>query len=222
MTDEPSLTMLPTPELVATVRAILAHPGGFDWKINGLGFIRCDLDGDDYCLNVWDRRLCTIDRAVIHTHPWDLESLVLSGAVRNRQFHVGDNSLHIHTNPHLATHYGVHIHTRPWDLDDAIADQKPALYELGKRETAVWSTDEGYRLARGEAHATDYLAGTVTLVRRTNRDPSRRVGIWWPKDDGDVWNDPSTQTLDEDGIWNTCQLALATWREVTNFGDWQA
>ena len=208
----PSLTMKHTAELDLMVRQVLAHPEGHPWTLMGFGMLRCDLGGRDYRLNIWDRRYRTIDVASIHDHPWDLESLILSGPITNVLYEDRDR-FELSTNPHYCTHYRNTIQPG----SDGVELDPPKLTELAEVSRTSYGPGEGYAQGGKEIHDSLYLTGTVTLIRRTNRATEARSGdrarIYWPKAAGATWVDAIPQEATAEKVRAICDVALAMWGE---------
>lgn len=209
-----SLTLTPTPELSALVRNMLRHPGAFPWTLQGFGMLRCDIDGRDYRLNVWDRRFRTMDVATLHDHPWDLESLVLSGAITNVIYEEGLPSYALEANPGRRTHYRNVIQPGR----EAAEVEPPTMVELNAISKTTYRPGEGYSQPAKAIHDTSYVTGTVTLIRRMNRQTEGTSGdrarVYWPKSGPAHWVDATPQEATPEKVRAVCDVALAMWGEV--------
>jgi len=84
----PALDQPQVPEHIAE-RALdaLGSPHSSMWTVQGLGMLRTYLDDDRiYRLHVWDytyRTVGPLTTSDVHTHPWDMCSLVVLGSVTN-------------------------------------------------------------------------------------------------------------------------------------------
>lgn len=201
-------TMQLTPELEAMVRSILQHPEGHPWTIMGFGMVRCDIDGRDFRLNIWDRRFQTNKVSTIHDHPWNLESLVLSGCVENVIYETISRA---HSSEQK--HWGVII--EPGPVGGQMSDPRPwKLEEVGRTR---YTKGEGYAQGRREVHESLYVTGTVTLIRRTDRDTESERGdtahVYWPEEFGEEWVDATPQKATMKKVRKACEVALARWDE---------
>jgi hypothetical protein len=71
----------------ALVRFILEHALEYKWSIQGFGMLRLYLPGpQEPRLNIWDSRFRVPNVSIIHTHPWDFNSLIVSGNMLNVRF----------------------------------------------------------------------------------------------------------------------------------------
>jgi hypothetical protein len=201
------LTMTATPELVAMVRHMLAHPEGLPWSLQGFGMLRCDIDGRDYRLHVWDHRFRAPSVASIHDHPWDLESLVLSGSITNVLYKIEEDTAPVSR----ANHYGNLIQPGP----EAREIERPRPMVLRVLERSTYRSGAGYAQRADEVHDTEFTTGTVTLVRRTNRQTTGAAGdkarIFWPKAHGRDWLDATPQEATREKVKTICDVALAMW-----------
>lgn len=202
-----------TPELDVMVRQVLAHPDGQPWTLQGFGMLRCDVMGREYRLHIWDRRFRADDVASIHDHPWDLESLVLSGAITNVLYEDHGSAFELHTNPHLATHYRNII--EPGDVGGEL--EAPTLTRMTELSRTTYRAGDRYSQSAAEIHDTMYVTGTVTLVRRTNRQTTAKGGdranVYWPTSAGATWKDATPQEATPDKVRSICEVALAMWGE---------
>lgn len=198
-----------TPELDVLVRQILTHPEGHPWTLMGFGMLRTDLMGREYRLHVWDHRYQTIDVAMVHDHPWDLESLVLSGQLTNITYTRCNSP---------KSHWQVEIQPGP----EAAQVSPPHQVSLAVDDRAIYHQGDRYTSDKADLHETRYVTGTVTLVRRTNRTTDALTGdravACWPISGPDHWVDARPQEADPDTVRRICDVALAMWGELSRPG----
>lgn len=66
---------------------LIGKAGLTGWSLQGLGMLRKYLTADKrFRLHVWDSRYRTPDVSMMHTHPWDFESVVVAGGVNNHRY----------------------------------------------------------------------------------------------------------------------------------------
>lgn len=202
------MTLTWTPELEATVQTMLRHPGEFPWTLQGFGMLRCDLAGREYRLHVWDRRYRVDLVSDIHDHPWDLESLVMSGRITNFLYDI---------DPHgcRKRHWGVEM--QPGPLTGNEDTEQPFRAELHERSRLDYRRTEVYSQEKTELHRTDFVTGTVTLVRRTDRqiepDGSDRAHVYWHENEGNKRVTAAPRAATPEEIMDICTVALAMWGE---------
>lgn len=165
-----------------------------DWSIQGFGMLRLHLPGD--CrLNVWNSRYRVLDVSLMHTHPWNFESLVVNGTVNNRRYlqdEDGDlyNSARIKPGPGggvLQIEHAQRLLARPFERI---------------------TTGGSYSQLAHEIHSSHPEDGTVTLNAR------ERVGedvalVFWPATGKWVSAEPRRATREE--VAAICGHALRVW-----------
>lgn len=67
---------------------LLKHPFNLEWSIQGFGMLRAYLADDQvYRLHIWDTEQMSVeDVSTVHDHPWDLDSRIISGTLRNQRY----------------------------------------------------------------------------------------------------------------------------------------
>lgn len=67
---------------------LLKHPEGLPWTIQGFGMLRLYITDDQiWRLHIWDtEEMAVEDVTRTHDHPWDFDSRILSGELRNLRF----------------------------------------------------------------------------------------------------------------------------------------
>ena len=204
------MTMTWTPELEAMVKAMLQNPDGYPWTLQGFGMLRCDLAGREYRLHVWDRRYRVDDVASIHDHPWDLESLVMAGRITNTIFRPEEV---VEGTSATFTHWMNVI--EPGDVGGEL--EPPRRVRLYAANKIDYRRTEVYAQTKDQIHDTEYVTGTVTLVRRTNRDSQGaggdRAKVFWRNDAGMEWKGATPQEATPEKVKRICDVALAMWGE---------
>lgn len=165
------------------VKKILQHPLEHEWTLQGFGMLRWHLS-DEYRLNIWDDRFRVPNVSMIHTHPWNFDSLVVAGRLDNirlREKLKSDDNLSIEAN----LRSGGNLHKRGKIV--------PGVNNVGLEfdsEEEVWlfhskteKLSEGcvYHQEAEEIHASYPVNGSVTLNHRV------RVGediafVYWNTD----------------------------------------
>jgi len=202
-----------TDELDAMVRAMLTSPEGYPWTLQGFGMLRCDLVGREYRLHVWDHRFRVDNVSDIHDHPWDLESLVMSGRITNVVWEQDLPSYQREGNDYRFKYLGVEMTPGPVTGDepaervDSFSFKHPSRTEYGQGDCYIQD--------KSIVHSTEFKTGTVTLVRRTDRqvrsDGTDRAHVFWPKENGPtrVLAAPVTPAMNQ--VRTICEVALAMW-----------
>lgn len=168
---------------------ILRYPYGRDWSVQGLGMMRLYLS-DEVRLHIWHSSLVVPNVTDIHEHPWDFESLVLCGEVRNHRYIGAEegrgeayyrDTLLCGTGNLAGDPDPVWI--QPWFSDD-----RPSVY--GPNRT--------YSQRFDEVHRTEFDDGTVTLVWRKFVNEDRdHASVYWKRGEQFVSAEPRPATVGE-------------------------
>lgn len=180
------------------------------WTVQGLGMMRTYIPGEyNFRLHVWNNKAKVPGVSVLHTHPWDFHSHVLAGRLVNHTFtEISRDKLY------------------PADGDLVVVKHQLKCGEGGGLQEYTHriilrpaATDE-YHPGTTYAefgiipHYTEYIDGTVTLVRRyplTDGDPDMAY-VYYLESEGWVSAEPRPATLEE--IDEYCEAALARLGEV--------
>lgn len=189
-------SLVPHAALRASVQAILEQPAGFDWTVQGFGFLRTYFGGKRWRLNVWDSALAT-NASTIHDHPWQFQSWIISGHFDNQRYAEIFDAAPTHR--WMLLHTGVGGGPTP----------QGGLACLRARPLEHYAPGDTYFQAADEVHESFYGDGTVTLNERIGDTEHARV--FWPT--AEEWRDamPRVATLTE--IARTTEKALIILRE---------
>lgn len=183
------------------VEKILKHATAFKWQLQGLGMLRTYIS-PAVRLHVWDSRYRVENVSMIHDHPWDFESLIIAGVVRQHRFAeipivtapIAYATSGCFTPDIKAYNFSV-LHCGPGGCQTT----EPAVCYLARQEEEMYRTGEKYWQRATEIHKSLPEDGTVTLVTRTvpkggNPDLAR---VFWPA--GTKWGsaEPREATLEE-------------------------
>ncbi len=179
-----------------TIYQILERPHNHEWSLQGFGMLRLYIS-DAVRLHVWDSAFRVPNVSLIHTHPWDFQSEVICGSIRNTRYVE-------HSYDPIGTPYcsaiircgpggGVRSETLFTNLTMAQDD---------------WY-DEGaiYTQHAEEIHLSRPHDGTVTLVTRTFKGDKDHARVFWPRNEQWVSAEPRRATDDE--VTAITQKALA-------------
>lgn len=184
--------------LKATVQAILERPLVWEWTAQGLGMLRLYLPGpENLRLHVWDTRLAIPNVSTIHTHPWDFESYVVAGTVRNTRW-TEDEGEPYHKQSIRCGQGGCVMGT-------------PETVQLHPHPVERWDAGQTYRETADELHSSAPLDGTVTIIRRsvpTGRSADEAF-VYWP--DGGEWVSAEPRPATEDEILAVTAHSLNRW-----------
>jgi hypothetical protein len=180
------------------VKNILERPAGFDWSVQGLGMMRIYLS-DEVRLHIWDSRLKVPAVSAIHSHPWDLTSLVVAG------------------------HYKQHRYVFPGRYDvgeefqcatikcgeNACVTQEPETVALAEGSLEIYKAGQDYFQSKDEIHLSIPEDGTVTLVTRTFHADRDHAKVYW-RGRG-AWVDAKPRPAMEEEVKAVTQHALEAW-----------
>jgi hypothetical protein len=186
--------------LKGTIQAILLNADKLEWTIQGFGMLRMHFS-DRFRLNIWDSRYRVLNVSMIHTHPWNFESLVVVGEVQNIRYDVD-------TIPTNGTKPYYRALIKPGVTFDGSMDDTKIVhlehYDLQERIT------EGcvYRQEAHETHMSLPVDGTITLNDRT------RVGedvayVYWPL--GEEWVSAKPRIATQEEVRDITRYSLETY-----------
>ncbi len=180
--------------LRAVVKNVLEHPTRFEWSLQGMGMLR--LHFDNYRIHIWDSLYRAPGVSMIHDHlQWGLQSLVLSGEIRNIRYvenpH-GDRYMHVR----LQAGYGCRFLEEPSEI---------RLIQLAPE---TYCTGESYSQEPAEIHRTESRRGTVTIMRKTSTDTGT-ARVFWPV--GEEWGSAEPHPAAPAQVEAITGYALSVW-----------
>lgn len=181
------------------IRRILENPHGRRWTIQGFGMLRTYLTEDERVrLHVWSRADEVPGVSVIHDHPWDFTSRVVSGVVRNVRYMAGGHEPHW-TRLIVCGPGGCALGT-------------PERVMLGAYPDDVHGPGDRYSQAAEVLHASFPSDGAVTVITRrfgADRDVAR---VCWPDAAGsNGWVSAEPREATHEEVERITALALANW-----------
>lgn len=150
---------------------ILEFPERHEWSIQGFGMLRTYL-APDLRLHVWDPDFRVQDVSDIHDHPWNFESIVLSGSIENRRYRIRPSDA-------TPTHWQGRIVCGPNPVEHGAKDIRSVHLEQWCE--GIFRPGDTYKMQADELHASIPTPGCVTLIQRTkaDKDPERAF-VYWP------------------------------------------
>lgn len=176
---------------------ILRNALKFEWSIQGLGMLRLYLNPAQR-LHVWSREAKRSDVSTIHDHPWDFESLVISGSIDNLIFEQMPRGL---------PHFRQRILCGP----GGGVDGAPEEVGLICRMRTTYYPDDSYVQRAEVIHESDPTEGTVTLITRTFRPDTEHANVFYEAGKTWVSAEPRVATMAE--IERVTGSALARWQK---------
>lgn len=178
------------------VRQILENPFSFEWSLQGFGMLRLYLS-PEVRLHIWDHNFRTEDVSLIHTHPWDFESCVISGIVYNKRF-----MQYVERRPEHCTHMQQII--KCGEGGGPIGTPGPVY--LGMFSDETYSSGHTYMQRANEIHLSEFKDGTITVIKRTFHADTEHAYVYWPL--GSKWVTAEPRRASGDEIEAMCKKAL--------------
>lgn len=180
--------------LRATVLRILDRATDLEWSVQGLGMLRHYLT-PEVRLHIWLHRFMVPNVTVIHSHPWDFRSYIVSGEVRQHRYTLGASGEPF-TEQTIRCGAGACVMTQP----------KPVFLFAGSLE--VYRPGHWYEQEADEIHFSSPVDGTVTLVERHFRADTEHAQVFY-QTPAFVSAEPRPATPDEISIG--VRAALDRW-----------
>lgn len=164
---------------------ILENAHAYTWTTQGLGMLRMYLTPDKSLrLHIWHGALCDPRASRLHNHPWDFDSLIVSGKIGNVRYvrtTIGD--------PWMQNT----ITCGPGGCEVSV----PKQVRLKQSYLETYTTGGKYSQLADEIHDTQPSNGTVTIIRRTFHEDTERANVFFKP--GEKWYsaEPRCATPDE-------------------------
>lgn len=192
--------------------AVSADMDSHGWEIQGLGMLRLRIN-KEVRLHVWHNGLVYSNKpSVIHNHPWDFESTIIVGSLRNVRYYSDDETRPIPftveeakvMNAKPATHHVGQILCGPggYILPDSI---KEAYLEISQVDE--YKAGERYVQHSNEFHNTVFQNGTVTIVERAFKEDTEHAKVAFGLDGR--WESAEPRAATEEEIQLGIRAALA-------------
>lgn len=194
----------------ALVKSLLERADQYKWSVQGLGMLRLYLS-QEIRLHIWDSSLQFPNATLIHDHPWDFHSLVVSGEITNikynqKDFPVRSDAYRPYLRQKLLCGPGGGLKENP--SPTFLVMMRPTRYgplvskEFGRSFVC-------YTQNRTEVHETRALDGTVTLVYRTFNGDRDHANVYIEHDKQWVSAEPRPATAEE--VERVVRRALENW-----------
>lgn len=169
---------------------------GNGWSLQGLGMLRLYLSRE-VRLHVWDSRFVAGDVSVIHTHPWNFESYVVSGEVRQFRYFEDEKVGGLPMNRQK-------IQCGPTGC--AMGDPEEVKLYRSTLETYVAGTS--YSQLAAEIHESLPVPGTVTIVERKFLEDTEHAFVYYR---GEKWGEATPRPATPEEVDAIVGLALQRW-----------
>lgn len=181
---------------------ILTHVDAPDaWTIQGLGMLRLYLS-PWVRLHIWDRDAVVPDVSKIHTHPWDLKSTVINGAITD--------FIYVETPTVEPEKFAFHVKKQKLLCGESggLVDQ-PEACMLRRSRSRLILTGQTYGLAASEIHESYFTDGTVTLIERKFTEDPDHAFVYW---DSKEWVSAEPRIATEAERDRAVTKAIKAWR----------
>ena len=184
----------------ALVQSILLNPHVHNWTLQGFGMLRTYLPGpENLRLHVWDNRYKVPSVSEIHTHPWDFESYIVAGVVKNCRYRESQKYGSDFLRQSIKCGEGCHF----------LGEPTPLKLEWGCLE--LFSEGDTYTQTADEIHSSSPAEGSITIVQRKvpaggNPDMAH---VYWKANEQWISAEPRPATFEE--ICDITQFSLKKW-----------
>lgn len=187
----------------ALVRSILEQWRSYEWTVQGFGFARTKIANVGR-IHIWDSRLATDLVSTIHTHPWPLQSTIISGELINCRFVSKDGREVPFRKRGLPF---IHSRIATGEGGGLIGDSSEV--ELFTCEPEQYLPGDSYEQKPDEIHRSMPQDGTVTLMVRPQGPPLEEASVYWPR--GTEWVSAEPVKADEWRLQPIISYALSRW-----------
>lgn len=188
--------------LRAMVKHALEMPQQHVWTLQGFGMLRTYL-GPELRVHVWDSRYAVENVSLIHTHPWDFESLIVAGRLKNTRYSENEWLPWYLTNPHR-----FNVQTIACGTGGGLVGHSKEVY-LYESSEEIYESGSTYRQIAEEIHKSSPEDGTVTAVLRAFREDTEHARVFWPV--GGEWVSAEPRRATPAEIRNITAQALERW-----------
>lgn len=151
------------------LRCSLAEPSIREWSVQGFGMLRTYLD--DRCrfrLNIWDKSLAVPNVSIVHDHPWDFTSWIISGFLVNQRYRLSSLNGPLFKWANIVP-----------GPDGGIDRESGGLVRLDTCMQEHYAPGDSYKQNAFEVHATFPDDGCITVNDRF-RVGEDKARVFWP------------------------------------------
>ncbi len=181
--------------LKLTIQQILLKAAHYDWSLQGFGMLRLYMSKQTR-LHLWSDQHKVSDVSDIHTHPWDFQSVVIAGELRNLRLYPERQG-----KPYL--NQTILCGPGGYPLADI------SRINLWAKPLEIYKEGDTYKQSATEIHQSFPLDGTVTLIQRQFREDDDHAQVFWPPDKHWVSAEPRKATTEE--VATITRNALERW-----------
>lgn len=188
------------------VKWMIEHALSVTWQYQGFGMLRMYPDGRRTRFNVWMPSLAVPGVSLIHNHPWNFRSLVVSGVLINQQYYIAEPG---RGKPYDGTSYLCGM-IRPGPGGGLSLPIKKV--QLVEGSTGVYVAGQTYSQKWNEIHRTSPKEGTITINERVvPKGRPDMAEVFWPE--GTDWVSAEPRPATQEEVKQMAEAALR-WLEI--------
>jgi len=179
--------------------AVSADMDSHGWEVQGLGMLRLRIT-KEVRLHVWHNGLVYSNKpSVIHNHPWDFESTIVVGSLRNVRYTDPDMAALVEPNHSIGQ-----ILCGPGGgiIPDSV---RKGFLEISQVDE--YKAGERYVQHSNEFHKSVFQNGTVTIVERHFKEDTEHALVAFELNG--EWETAEPRPATEEEIHLGCKAALA-------------
>jgi hypothetical protein len=178
------------------IKDILHYPMAYDgWSLQGFGMLRLYLTRE-LRLHIWDSRYRVSNVSLLHTHPWDFESLIVWGRLHNYRYEVVEDG-------------DSHLFSTIQCGEGGCAKTSPQPVGLIETKHEMFGGGATYTQLAHEIHKSEPDDGTVTLVERVFKADTEHANVFWSK--GTNWVSAEPRPASRKEVIDITRNALELW-----------
>jgi|GEM_PF-1670750 len=199
---------LPRSTLIKNLQAnaLRVYEIGREIQVYPLGFLRLPFmenrHQNGHALHVWMNDSPWKDEFNLHTHIFHLRSRVLRGQVRDKAWSV------------LADQGGRYRLVRPQYQEGRMVLDEGERVRVEQGESRDFSQDEVYAVEKGTFHSSEVNDGTVSLIEKSQVDPTKDPLVVLPVDMPTQDGGFDTSQFPQDEAWKIVHQTLQELRET--------
>lgn len=168
------------------IKDAIDHAPDTAWSLQGLGMFRYYFS-EHLRLHVWVPALAVPNVSVIHDHPWDFESHVIAGSIKNSTYRVYSNPASHFMAQKIKCGVGTHTTSAPYPI--GLEAHTPTIYKAGN----------SYKMVGSQLHKSIVPpTGAITLVERFfTKTDKEHATVCYLKEIGWVSAEPRQATASE-------------------------
>jgi hypothetical protein len=184
--------------LQSLIRSVLRSPHDREWTLQGFGMLRTYLDPDKITrLHVWTDKYATDKVSTIHTHPWDFQSMVIAGLIKDVEYERAPDGKKAMLEQQILCGEGGGLKGDPIEV------------RLQMLRAQTLTTGDIYEHKAADIHESRPADGTVSMIIRRFGEDVDHASVFWNKRESWVSAEPRPATWFE--VHEITNNALKLW-----------